>query len=141
MIESKNERTRLVALIEEEVDSVWLFLVGAAGEGILAHCWLYNTTSEPLLPSWEEYRERSAPPPAPKLLILDGSVLLRAESPGWTISWSGDGQSVAALHDGVPMGFIIGGSSKGYSKYIRKSSAWGEPWSSDKYLEIFGTEG
>lgn len=141
MIESRNERSGLEAWIEEEVDSVWLFLVRAAGECILAHCWLCNTTSKPLLHSWEEYREKSAPPPAPKPLVLDGSVLLRAESPGWAISWSGDGQSVAALHDGVPMGFIIGGSSKGYSRYIRESSAWGEPWSSGGYLEIFGTEG
>jgi hypothetical protein len=57
----------------------------------------------------------------------------------WAVRWSADGESVAALLDGRPIGFIVTGHPHGYARYLADNARpWALPWSGDVYRVAFG---
>ena len=55
----------------------------------------------------------------------------------WSLLWSDDGESVAALRGGLPVAFIRRGEKRGYSKAIAKAGPYGSPWSQELFEQTF----
>ena len=125
------------AVIAEELGSIWLYLSRPDERAPERDCWLLNTEAEPRRDG-EYYRQHKSPPPAPSGLVLAGGTTAAPSSDRWTVQWSADGESVAALLDGMPIGFIVSGDQRGYARYIAEDARpWAFPWSDDAYGEAF----
>ena len=135
------EESRRTAVIAEELGSIWLYL-SRQGERAPGHdCWLLNTFPPPQH-GREFYRQRNSPPPAPADRVIAGGTM-RAPAPDrWSVVWSPDGESVAALLDGQTIGFIAAGRKRGNARYIKDGAeSWALPWTDDAYCEAFPLPG
>ena len=125
------------AVIAEETGSIWLYLSKPDERAPERDCWLLNTDAE--IRDREFYRQHQSPPPAPPTRVLDGGT---APLPGverWSVRWSSDGHSVAALLDGQAIGFIVAGHERGHARYISGGAPpWALPWSEHAYNDTFG---
>jgi hypothetical protein len=125
------------AVIAEELGSVWLYLSRRNESAPERDCWLLNTEAQPPRDR-EYYRQHKSPPPAPPGLVLAGGTTPAPSSDRWTVQWSADGESVAALLDGMPVGLIVSGHQRGYARYIADDARpWAFPWSDDAFGEAF----
>ena len=129
-----SERT---AVIAEELGSIWLYLSGRSERSPERDCWLLNTDADPR-PDLGYYRQHNSPPPAPSACVLPGGATPAPSPDRWAVQWSDDGESVAALLDGRPIGFIAAGHQRGRARYIHGDARpWALPWSDDAYDEVF----
>jgi hypothetical protein len=124
------------AIVESAGDSVWLYLTAPDGESIAADCWLFNRVPAPA--SVAAYRNAGGPPPAVAVVVGDGAHRLEAIGAARvTFRWSPDGESVAALVDGVVLGFIAAGRRHGHSRHLRADGPWGAPFDAELYRATF----
>jgi len=124
------------AVVDGAGDSVWLYLTEPGGAGITADCWLFNRVPAPAEVS--AYRAEGQPPPAVAGVAGEGAYRPEALTPERVrLRWSADGESVAALVDGEPTGFIAAGRPRGYSRHLRAESAWGAPLDLALYRATF----
>jgi len=131
------QASQRTAVIAEELGSIWLYLTRRNERAPERDCWLLNTDAE-LRHDREYYRRQKSPPPAPTHRVLAGGTTQAPSSDRWAVQWSADGDSVAALLDGRPIGFIVSGHQRGYARYIAdEAGPWAAPWSDDVYAETF----
>ena len=132
-----SQASQRAAVIAEEVDSIWLYLSRPNERAPERDCWLLNTDAEPRRDR-EYYRQHKSPPPAPPDRVLAGGTTPTPSSDRWAVQWSADGESVAALLDGRPIGLIASGHRRSYARYIAdEAGPWALPWSDDAYGEAF----
>ena len=132
-----SEKSRRTAVVAEELGSIWLYL-SRQGESAPEHdCWLLNTVPQPQH-GREFYRPRNMPPPAPADRVITGGTMPTPAPDRWSVVWSRDGESVAALLDGQPIGFIAAGLTRGSARYITDGALpWAVPWADDTYRDAF----
>jgi hypothetical protein len=131
------EVSRRTAVIAEELGSIWLYLSGRNARAPERDCWLLNTDAEPQRDR-EYYRLHQSPPPAPSGLVLEGGTTSTPSPDRWAVQWSADGESVAALLDGRPIGLIVSQHPRGHALYIADGAPpWALPWSGDAYDDAF----
>ncbi len=133
------------AVIADEGDSVWLYLTEAGGEGITADCWLMNRIPAPRYAALaesegaERYRGEGVPPPAIAEVVAEGAFRQAPlEAHRCRFAWAANGESVAAFYEAELLGFIVRGEPRGFSRFLRLASPWGEPLNLDRYDEVFG---
>ena len=137
-IASRSDRSRRTAVIAEEIDSIWLYLSAPGEERPERDCWLLNTHAAPARPAPDEYERRGSPPPLPADRILSAPPQDPLSPELWSLSWSDDGESVAAVFDGTAVGFITAGGTRGVARYVAGNApAWADPWDEDAYSRIF----
>ena len=126
------QASQRTAVIAEELGSIWLYLSRPNARAPEHDCWLLNTAAEQR--DREYYRQHQSPPPAPSDRVLAGGTTPAPSSDRWTVQWSADGESVAALLDRRPIGLIVSGHQRGYARYIADDARpWALPWSDDAY--------
>jgi hypothetical protein len=133
------------ASIVDEGDSVWLYLTDASGEGVTADCWLMNRIPAPRYAELaendgaERYRGEGLPPPAIAEVVADGAFHpAPLEASRCRFTWAANGQSVAAYYEAELLGFIARGEPRGFSRFLKVASPWGEPLDLGRYAEVFG---
>lgn len=132
-----SQASQRTAVIAEELGSIWLYLSRRNERAPERDCWLLNTDAEPRRDR-EYYRQHKSPPPAPTDRVLSGGTTPAPSSDRWAVQWSADGESVAALLDGQPIGLIVSGHHRGYARYIAdEARPWADPWSDDAYGDAF----
>ena len=133
------------AIIADEGDSVWLYLTEASGDGVMADCWLMNRIPAPRYAELaenegaERYRDEGLPPPAIAEVVADGAFRpTPLEAARCRFTWAANGESVAAYYGTELLGFIARGEPRGFSRFLKVASPWGEPMDLERYSEIFG---
>jgi hypothetical protein len=133
------------ALIVDEGDSVWLYLTDASGNGVTADCWLMNRIPAPRYAELaetggaERYRDAGQPPPAIAEVVAEGAFhAAPLEAARCRFTWAANGESVAAYYETVLLGFIARGEPRGFSRFLRVGSPWGEPLDLETYEKVFG---
>ena len=135
---SYSSTSRREAHVAEEVDSIWLYLTLPSTKVVDTVVWLLNTPDAPRSPSQEPYRSQHAPPPLPARLAKRGGVRIVPGGKAWRFLWSSDGDAVAALLKDVPVGFVIAGIKRGFSRYAKPGgAAWGLPWDAQLFKARF----
>jgi len=133
------------AIIADEGDSVWLYLTDTGGEDVTADCWLMNRIPAPRyaelaeIEGAERYREEGLPPPAIAEVVADGAFrAVPLEAALCRFTWAANGHSVAAYYETQLLGFIVSGEPRGFSRFLRVPSPWGEPLDLERFAEVFG---
>jgi hypothetical protein len=133
------------AIIADEGDSVWLYLTDADGEEVTADCWLMNRIPAPRYAKLaetdgaERYRGEGLPPPAIAEVVAEGAFRSTPlEAARCRFTWAANGESVAAYYETVLLGFIERGEPRGFSRFLRVPSPWGEPLDLERFAQLFG---
>ena len=134
-ISEQHPVSRRWAVLEDDGLSAWLYLTEPNLESPAADCWIYNRIESP--ESAESYLSRGVAPPAPLDVAGEGALMNPADSFGFRLVWSRDGESVALFFGESLMGFIASGQKHGYSRNLRKSGAWGNPLDEALYCSVF----
>ena len=144
-VSERHPDSRRTAIIADEGDSVWLYLTDASGEEVTADCWLMNRIPAPRYADLaahegaERYREAGHPPPAIAEVVADGAFHpAPLEASRCRFTWAANGESVAAFYETELLGFIARGEPRGFGKFLRVASPWGEPLDLERYAEVFG---
>jgi hypothetical protein len=137
-----HDHSRRTAIMADEGDAVWLYLTHPDELHIAADCWLLNRAaalpSDVLRSRFEEYRSQALPPPAPAEAVGPGSLRTGAlEAADVALTWSQDGEAVAAWIDGQPVGFIGPGERRGHSRHLRLPGPWGADWDETAFRRLF----
>ena len=120
-----------VAVIEESVASVWLYMTAPDGEQPIADCFLYNTDGV-----WIEGSE--APPPLEGAFASNYRVRLPVADDEVQIVWSPAGDAVAARIRGEFVGFIGPHDLRGYSRSVTQDCPWAHRFDVDLFRQLFG---
>jgi hypothetical protein len=133
------------AIIADEGDSIWLYLTSAGSEEVIADCWLMNRIPAPPYATLaeaegaERYRDEGVPPPAIAEVVADGAFRTTPlEAARCRFAWAANGESVAAYYGSELLGFIARGEPRGFSKFLRLPSPWGEPLDLERFVAVFG---
>ena len=144
-VSERHPDSHRTAIIVDEGDSVWLYLTEASGEGITADCWLVNRIPAPRYAQLaesegaERYRDEGLPPPAIAEVVAEGAFRpAPLEAARWHFTWATNGESVAAYYGTELLGFIVRGEPRGFSRFLRVASPWGEPLDLAMFAEVFG---
>src|SRR5512143_711531 len=127
--------SRRRAIVEDDGDSVWLYLTVPNGLSPSADCWLYNRQA---VRSDIKTRPHDRPPPAPDSVALPNSSRSSSLPERIQFQWDSDGESVAVSVDGEALGFILAGQRHGYSRYLHVVGPWGNPFDHSTYERVFG---
>jgi hypothetical protein len=144
-VSERHPDSHRTAIIADEGDSVWLYLTEASGEGVIADCWLMNRIPAPRYAELaegegaERYRDEGLPPPAIAEVVAEGAFReTPLDASLCRFTWAADGQSVAAYYETQLLGFIVRGEPRGFSRFLRVASPWGEPLDLERFVEVFG---
>ena len=125
------------AVVDDDGDSVWLYLTIPDSLDPSADCWLYNrrrfTNAE--VEAWP----RDRPPPAPEGTAHPDSSRDSPLPEGIEFHWDKDGESVAVSFEGETLGFIAAGQHLGYSRYLALTGPWGSPFDHRAFEALFGS--
>lgn len=135
-LEDEHAESGLLAVLEDDGTSAWLYIFDAASRKPHGDAWVYNRIAAPPTEAIKSYR--GGPPPAAQGYAGKDALCEDPSSHEWSFVWSVDGESVAVAKDGEPLAFIIGGQNGGYSRELVKDGPWGHPWSEKLFRSKFG---
>jgi len=133
-LSERNPVSGRAAVLADEGASVWLYLTDSGSDCPVADCWLLNTVPSP--ENLNDYRNVCAPPAIHRFVApgSEGDAPLESDV---GLLWAPDGNSVAVLVKGVPLGFIARGNKHGYSKNLVIASPFGMPFDQELYKQLF----
>jgi hypothetical protein len=133
---STSPRSGRRAVLDEEIDSIWVYLLRPAENRPEIACWVLNTPEAPQEPEFAPYRARSAPPPLPARLMVASPPDPRRGR--WSFRWSEDGDAVAVLLDDQPLACVLAAHPRGYARFVQDgAAAWALPWDEDLFATTF----
>lgn len=135
-LEHAHRESGLLAVLDDDGTSAWLYISEADSRKPLADAWVYNRIAAPSAEAIKSYR--GGPPPAAQGYASENALCEDPSSHEWSFVWSSDGASAAVEKDGEPVAFIIGGQKGGYSRELVKDGPWGHPWSEELFRLTFG---
>lgn len=134
MLESRNDVSGRVAVLEDDDTSAWLYLSGASERKPIAHVWVHNRIAAP--PPTEIKNYRGGPPPAASGFADDTTICDNPDAHHWTFTWQDDGDAVALHRDGIPVAFLVASQRTGWSRNLRRDGPWGSVWDESLYAAI-----
>ena len=144
-VSERHPESRRTAIIADEGDSVWLYLTAASSEDVTADCWLMNRIPAPRYAELaenegaERYRDEGLPPPAIAEVVAEGAFHpTPLDASLCRFTWAANGESVAAYYETQLLGFIVRGEPRGFSRFLKVASPWGEPLDLERFVEVFG---
>ncbi len=139
-ITSYNEISKMHAVLSDEGEVAFLYLHAPSdnpsqtGE-LLATVIAYNRVEPIDIKDVQSYRP--APPPIAQGYGSEMAVIKIPNEIEWSFMWSDNGDSVLLYKNELPWCLVNECDKKGYSKAIKMSGPWGEPWD-DKLIEEIG---
>jgi hypothetical protein len=133
----RHPTSRRYGTIEDDGVSAWLYLSEVDTPHIIADAWVFNRIPAPPESLVESYKPN--PPPAAQGYAADDALCTDPCAYRWELLWSEDGESLAALRDGVAVAMIIRAAKPGYSRFLIKSGFWGEPWNTHLFSEVMNS--
>ena len=134
MLESFNDRSRRVAVFEDDGTSAWLYLSDVDDRKPVADVWVHNRIEAP--PTAEIKNYRGGPPPAAVGFADDSSICHDPESHDWSFDWHHDGDAVVLQRDRVPVAMLIAHELRGWSRNLLRDGPWGNAWDEDRYRAV-----
>ena len=133
VISAQHARSRRWAILEDDGRAAWLYLTEPDSTKPVADCWLYNSVPAPQERNFKRgetpvvpltHTHHAAPFPAPAVEEV-------------ALTWSPDGNSVAALFKGQVMGFIANLGPRGHSRLLCVAGPYGEVLDDALYERVF----
>jgi hypothetical protein len=131
----QNVTSRRWAVFEDNEVCAYLYLTEPDSQKPVGDCWIYNRIPAPEPSKIKEYRPQ--PPPVARGYVGPQAQQSPPREEQVSFRWSSDGNAVAVLIDGRPMGVVVIGG-KNFSWHLVKSGPWGEPWDDDRFVRTFG---
>ncbi|MCA9051333.1 MAG: hypothetical protein KDA89_21495 [Planctomycetaceae bacterium] len=125
--------SRRWATVEDHGTCAFLYLSEPDQKRPIGDCWLYNRVPAPKPSEVKNFRPN--PPPAAVGYVGPDAQMSPPGEGDVELLWSSDGEAVAVLLHGMPLGLLIAGES-GMSLHLIKSGPWGEPWDQSRFDEI-----
>ncbi|NQT56116.1 MAG: hypothetical protein HQ551_07795 [Desulfobacteraceae bacterium] len=125
-------------VIDGNAHSVRMYLHDLEQNCVLAEAPICSLV-EPI--SYDEFKQTYKGGDTPSFVkgyASDSAIIPDIENSRIEIQWADDQTSVVASVDDEPFSMIIRNEKKGYSKSIKHSGPWGNPWDESIYKEIFG---
>lgn len=123
------------AVFEDDGVSGWLYLTIPNEQNPIADCWIYNRIQAPDPAEIEKYQD--GPPPASSEYAGHAALVRDITEFQVQFVWSIDGNAVALIVDGVPMGYVLADRRGEHSKNLRKSGPWGEVFNQVEFEILF----
>src|SRR3954469_25209848 len=92
-LEHEHRESGLVAVLEDDGTSAWLYLSEADSRKPIDDAWVYNRIDPPPAEAIKAYR--GGPPPAAQGYASEDALCEAPLSHEWSFMWSQDGKSVA----------------------------------------------
>ena len=125
-------------VIDGGTQSVWMYLHDLEQNCVLSEAPICSLI-EPI--SYDDFKKTyksGDTPPFVKGYASDRAIISDIENSRLKIQWANDSISVVASIDDEPFSMIIQSRKIGYSKAIKQSGPWGNPWDEAIYKEKFG---
>src|SRR4051794_17608966 len=128
--DEQHELSRRYAVFEDDGKVAYLYLTRPEEPEPVADCWLYNRVPPISQDEVAAYASEGTPPPVAEGYAGPDAVYQGTGVPAATFAWSRDGEAVAVLVSGVPLGCIIHreGRYVSYSRNLQREGPWGNPW-------------
>ncbi len=124
-------------VIDGDSQSVWMYLHDLEQNCVLSNAPICSLI-EPI--SYDEFKKTykgKDTPPFVKGYASDRAIIPDIEDSSLDIQWAADGISVVASIYDEPFSMLIQDIKTGYSKAIKQSGPWGNPWDEAVYKEKF----
>jgi len=131
----KHPLSHRTASVFNESHSIWLYISEPNNTKIAADCWLLNTIETP--ESLSDFTSHKSPPPATAKFVSKQAQGNLPSSSQIKFLWSNNGQSVAVIIGSETLGFIAQNSPRGFSKHIKLSGPFGDPFEIELYKSLF----
>jgi hypothetical protein len=133
-LSEQHPRSGRYAVFEDDGTTGYLYLSAPHVPRPVQDCWIYNRIPAPTSLAGGE---RDAPPPVPASHCVPSAQQSEAPDPGrLQLQWSMDGESVALLLDGLPLGLLSAAEPAGYARYLTQPCPWGRPWDEACYTRL-----
>ncbi len=129
------ENGPLVAVIDDNGESAWLYLYDNEMDELLADAFLYNRIPPITREELEQYEE--GPPPISEEYADQKAVIPDPDEEQFSCMWSDDDRSLCVYHRDDPLAMIIQGNKRGYSRHIQRNCPWGQAWNEEIYAKFF----
>lgn len=127
-------------IFEDDEISGWLYLTNPNDTKTVVDCWIYNRIEAPDPSEISNFRKNGSPPPASTKYAGSNAFVLEPDKTKISFKWSSNGNAVALIIDGKPLGYVVEGNQRGYSKNLLAAGPWGNVFEEEKYQEIFSNE-
>lgn len=136
-LEGKHAQSRRYAVVEEAGGTVYLYLTTPGEPRPERDIVVFATTS--LVTEKEAVAKAQAgePPPLAKEHASDQAILTGVTEGQLSLLWSKDGHAVAVVRAGKPLAMALISKKRGYSKALRRSGFFGEPWDEGLFARTF----
>jgi len=136
LTESLHTATGRAAVVKEDDETVWAYLLESTEGPILADCWVYNLIEAPTnIPP--RYKEEGLPPPVVAYHAGPGARLAEVDPDAFELRWSEDGTAAGVLHRGRPVAIVQLGT-RGYARGLARTGPWGQIWSDEVWRSLIG---
>lgn len=136
-LSSENAVSGRTAILEDDGQVAYLYLTAPSSAKIERDVILYMRIQPITEVEWKKIMATTS---TPRLTIKIASTTAVIEDPAeheFEFCWSQDGNSVAALRHGMPLGFTSATERLGYSKAVAVTSPFASFWEQAKYDAIF----
>jgi hypothetical protein len=136
-VEAQHPQSKRHAVLEENAGSVYLYLTTPGEPRPERDIIVFST--QPLVSEKVALARAEAgdPPPLAKEYASDNAILNGVKLDQLALTWSKDGQAVAIIRAGKPLAMVLMGKKRGYSKALRRSGFYGEPWDEALFTKTF----
>lgn len=135
--DEQHEQSLRYGVFEDDGTVAYLYLTQPDRPVPVADCWIYNKVPAPRPETIREYYGR----PVPAMAGYAGpqAQYTGVEPPEVRFKWSKDGEALAVVVNGVPLGFLAPAEPRyhAFSRYLAREGRWGSPWDEPAYQRIF----
>jgi len=136
-LNSKNAVSGRTAILEDDGQAAYLYLTAPSSTRIERDVILYMRIQPIAEGEWIKIMMAKSTPRLTIDIASPTAVIKDPVEREFEFLWSQDGNSVAALRHGMPLGFTSATERLGYSKAIAVTSAFARFWEQAKYEEVF----
>ena len=137
-LQSQSPASRRYAILEDDGQTAYLYLTKPNELTPVRDAVAYTRVPPVAKVDWESIRKTGDTPRLPVDLASPSAVIQSPKPSEFQFKWSGDGHSVAILHNGSPLAMAGNQDRFGYSKAVKKASPLANAWDEKRYLQLFG---
>jgi hypothetical protein len=136
-IHSYNEQSNRFAILDELDESAILYLSEIGSQKPEKDAFAYMRVEPLELSVWKDWMSNGKPPVLHFEIASKEAIITFSKELDFSFLWTVDGESVALLHNKIPIAFIYKNEKYGYSKAVSKSSPIVNVWNQDLYDKLF----
>jgi hypothetical protein len=139
-LQSHSEASGLVAVLEEDTGTAYLYLLESAHGAICAHAVAYCIEQPATTAALHQARLGRSTPPLLHAWASPEARLPQGSLEEFEFIWAKDGCAVALRRSGRSIAFVSSRQKHGYSRAVSISCPIAEPWDDSAYNELFAGE-